>query len=97
MARYVLSPQAHEDLRGLRDYIVQDNPAAARRVLNELREAMRRLAQMPELGHVRQDLAEEALRFWPVRSYLIIYRPDAKPIQIVRVLSGYRDIAELLS
>ena len=46
---------------------------------------------------MREDLAEETLRFWPVRSYLIIYRPDAKPIQIVRVLSGYRDIAELLS
>jgi plasmid stabilization system protein ParE len=96
MARYVLSPRAHEDLRELRDYIAQDNPTAARRVLNELREAMRRLAQMPELGHVREDLADETLRFWPVRSYLIIYRPDAKPIQVVRVLSGYRDIAELL-
>ena len=58
---------------------------------------MRRLAQMPELGHVHQDLVQETLRFWPVRSYLIIYRPDAEPIQIVRVLSGYRDIAELLS
>ena len=33
----------------------------------------------------------------PVRSYLIIYRPEAEPIQIVRVLDGYRDIAELLS
>ncbi len=97
MARYVLSPEAHDDLRELRDYIAQDNPTAARRLLSDLRDAMRRLAEMPELGHVREDLAEEALRFWPVRSYLIIYRPDAKPIQIVRVLSGYRDIAELLS
>jgi toxin ParE1/3/4 len=52
MPRYVLSPQARDDLLELRDYIAQDNPAAARRVLNELREAMRRLAQMPELGHV---------------------------------------------
>jgi hypothetical protein len=32
-----------------------------------------------------------------VRSYLIIYRPEVQPIQIVRVLSGYRDIADLLS
>jgi plasmid stabilization system protein ParE len=32
-----------------------------------------------------------------VRSYLIIYRPEAEPIQIVRVLGGYRDIAQLLS
>jgi plasmid stabilization system protein ParE len=58
---------------------------------------MRRLAEMPELGHFREDLADEPLRFWPVHSYLIIYRPDRKPLEVVRVLSGYRDIAELLS
>jgi plasmid stabilization system protein ParE len=97
MPRYVLSPQARDDLSELRDYIAQDDAAAARRVLNEVREAMRRLAQMPELGHVREDLADETLRFWPVRSYLIICRPEVEPIQIVRVLSGYRDIAQLLS
>lgn len=62
-----------------------------------MRTAMQRLAQMPGIGHVREDLADETLRFLPVRSYLIIYRPDARPIQIVRVVSGYRDIAELLS
>ena len=97
MPRYVLSPQARDDLRDLRDYIARDNPAAARRVLAELRSAIRRLAQMPEIGHIREDLAEETLRFWPVRSYLMIYRPDTQPVQIVRVLSGYRDIADLLS
>ena len=58
---------------------------------------MRRLNKMPALGHRREDLSEEALRFWSVRSYLIVYRADPRPIEIVRVLSGYRDIATLLS
>jgi hypothetical protein len=31
-----------------------------------------------------------------VHSYLVIYRPETRPLQIVRVLSGYRDIATLL-
>lgn len=97
MPRYVLSPEARRDLGDIRDVIAVDDPAAARRVLTELRAAMRRLAEMPELGHVREDLAHETLRFWPVRSYLIIYRPEAQPVQIVRVLSSSRDIADLLS
>ena len=97
MARFVLSPEARDDLRENRDYIARDSAGAARRVLSELRAAMRRLAEMPELGHFREDLADEPLRFWPVHSYLIIYRPDRKPLEVVRVLSGYRDIAELLS
>ena len=43
-------------------------------------------------------LGEGALptvRVWTVHSYLVIYRPDARPLQVVRVLSGYRDIATL--
>lgn len=56
---------------------------------------MRRLAQHPGLGHVRDDLADESLKVRPVHSYLVIYRPDSSPLQVVRVLSGYRDIAAL--
>lgn len=56
---------------------------------------MHRLVDHPGLGHVRDDLADETLRVWPVHSYLVIYRPETTPLQIVRVLSGYRDIAAL--
>jgi plasmid stabilization system protein ParE len=97
VARFVLSPEASDDLREIRDYIARDSTSAARRVLADLRVAMRRLAEMPEIGHVRQDLADEPLRFWPAYSYLIIYRPDSRPLEVVRILSSYRDIAELLS
>ena len=53
---------------------------------------MRRLAANPNLGHLRQDLADEPLRFWQVYSYLVIYRPQAEPLQIVRVLHASRDV-----
>lgn len=96
MPRFVLSREATADLREVHDYIAADDPAAARRVLDDLRTAMHRLAEHPGLGHLREDLADEALRVWTVHSYLVIYRPDARPLQVVRVLSGYRDIAGLL-
>jgi antitoxin ParD1/3/4/toxin ParE1/3/4 len=57
---------------------------------------MRRLAEMPEIGHSRKDLANEPLRFWPVYSYLVIYRPEARPLQVVRVLHGSRDVRRIL-
>jgi hypothetical protein len=31
-----------------------------------------------------------------VRSYLIVYRQGADAVEVVRVLSGYRDVATLL-
>jgi len=30
-----------------------------------------------------------------VYSYLVIYRPETKPLQVVRVVSGYRDVPKL--
>jgi plasmid stabilization system protein ParE len=96
VASFVLSAPATSDLREMHAYIAADDPAAARRVLHDLRDAMHQLAEIPGLGHVRDDLVDESLRVWTVHSYLVIYRPETRPLQIVRVLSGYRDIATLL-
>jgi plasmid stabilization system protein ParE len=96
MSRFVLTPAARADLTEIFDYIAQDSPDAAHRVLEELRAAMKKLARMPDMGHFRRDLASEPLRFWPVYSYLIIYRPEARPIQVVRVLHGARDVRRIL-
>ena len=93
MARYVLSPQGSRGPARCATTSPRNDPPAARRVLNELREAMR-VAEMPDLGHVRQDLAEETLRFW-ARALLPSSSTDP-PIQFVRVLNAYRDVAELL-
>jgi antitoxin ParD1/3/4/toxin ParE1/3/4 len=57
---------------------------------------MSRLAEMPLLGHLRQDLTDEGLRFWQVYSYLIVYRPETRPLQVVRVLHASRDVRRLL-
>ncbi len=92
MSRYRLSPEARADLDEIADTIAMDSPEAALRVAQALRAAARNLAQTPGLGHRRLDLAPEPLRFWQVYSYLIIYRPDHKPLEIVRVLHAARDV-----
>jgi antitoxin ParD1/3/4/toxin ParE1/3/4 len=47
------------------------------------------------LGHRRDDLTTEPLRFWCVYSYLIAYRPDTKPLQIIRIVHGARELGRL--
>ena len=42
------------------------------------------------------SLAASAFRFWPVRSYLIVYRPDTTPVQVVRFWHGARGVPNLL-
>ena len=92
MNPFALTPRARDDLLEIWDYIARDSPDAADRVIGEMRRAMQRLAEMPGMGHVREDLADEALRVWPIYSYLIVYRPETRPLQILRVVSGYRDL-----
>lgn len=98
MTSYGLSPDARQDLIDIVEYIADDNLSAAYRLRDRLFAAFDLLAERPGLGHVRDDLIprESRVRFWAVGTYLVIYRPIGDAIQIVRVLSGYRDIAAIL-
>ena len=60
MPRYVLSQEATGDLHEIHDHVAADDPAAARRVLEDLRTAMHRLADQPGLGHLREERASTA-------------------------------------
>ena len=64
--------------------------------MGALDEAMQRLADNPGIGHLRPDLTDQDVRFWSVFKYLVIYRPETKPLQIARVLHGKRDVKRLL-
>lgn len=96
MADYFYSPEARLDQLEIWEHIAADNVDAADRVEQEIRRSVSMLADNPELGHLRRDLTSKPVRFWTVYSYLLIYDPGARPLEVVRILSGYRDIAALL-
>jgi antitoxin ParD1/3/4/toxin ParE1/3/4 len=83
-------------LAEIRGFIARDEVSAADRLLSQFEAAVRTLSTFPRLGRERLDLADEPLRLWPVESYVVVYRPESKPIQIVRVLHAARDIDRLL-
>jgi antitoxin ParD1/3/4 len=96
MTEFVLTPAAEGDLLKIIEYLEGDNPSAVLKVVDALDDAMQRLADNPGIGHLRPDLTDQDVRFWSVFKYLVIYRPDTKPLQIVRVLHGRRDVKRLL-
>jgi plasmid stabilization system protein ParE len=97
MGRFALTPAARADLVEIAKFIRQQgSPDAAKRVGTELRRAMRQLADMPGMGHIRDDLADESLRVWSVYSYLIVYRPGTNPMQVIRIFHGARDIENII-
>ena len=100
MSGFVLHPDALTDLTEIWEYIATDNPDAADRVLEEIRDAIRALVPFPQVGHIRSDLTSRPLRFHPIRNFLIAYAPDEQPLLVLAVLHGRRNprvIAALLS
>ena len=95
MKRFRLSPEAARDIRESWVYVAEDSIPSARRLRLQIFDACQRLADHPGIGHSRPGLTEKPLLFWPVGSYLIIYKPT-RPIEIVRVVHGARDIPSLV-
>src|SRR5688572_7790365 len=96
MPRYVLTDAAKDDVREIVKYVRARSPQGAKRVRNELRTAMQRLAAFPNIGHLREDLTDEPLRFWSVYSYLIVYRAEQRPLEVIAIVHGARDVERVL-
>src|SRR5919108_6414098 len=85
---FALHPLAAQDITEIWEYIADDNPLAARRVREEIHNAIRALVAFPNQGHKRPDLTSRPLRFILVRGYLIAYAPDEEPLWVVAVMHG---------
>ena len=96
MSGYVLGSDAELDLNAIWEYIADDNVDAADRWIGKLFDAFDALGRSPRMGHRREDLTSYPVLFWPVGSYLVIYRADRNPIEIVAVTQGSRDIPAFL-
>lgn len=96
MGEYILAPAAQRDLEEIWEFIAADSLDAADRWVDKLEKAMDLLADIPTFGHTRKDLTDKPVLFWSVGRYLIIFRPEKQLLEIVRVLSAYRDVSRLL-
>ncbi len=96
MSAYVLSTDAALDLEDIWEYIATDSVDAADRLVGDPFDALEALARTPGMGHKRQDLTAYSVLFWPVGSYLVIYRAERVPGEVVAVTHGSRDIPAFL-
>jgi plasmid stabilization system protein ParE len=98
-APFEFTPQATEDLDAIWWFIAKDNLDAANRVETAIVASCRRLARYPLMGSRRQDITPLPVRFRTVPkfpNYVIVYRPETVPLQVVAVLHGRRDLKAAL-
>lgn len=94
--RYVLSPEAALDLAEIWGTIRRRaSHETANRVEALILEKVALLSRSPGIGHARPDWTDLNVRFFPVFSYLIVYRV-ARPLQVIAIVHGNRDVKEFL-
>jgi plasmid stabilization system protein ParE len=97
MTRLLITRRAFRDLAQIWLYIATDSDSAADRVREELISEMKRLAEMPGMGHQRSDVSNTTYRFWRVYSYIIAYRVQGERLYVSRVLHGAQDFRRVFN
>jgi plasmid stabilization system protein ParE len=98
--RFRFSRRALAELNEIVAYIAEDSPPAGLRVRESIFSACEKLGRQPGMGHRREDITRDDVRFWNVRGrFLIVYREVAGPVpvQIVRIFRAGRDVKAALS
>lgn len=81
--------EALADLRGIKDYIGRDNPAAARRVVKAIRDGVDILKDHPGVGRPGRlaGTRELVIRHYP---FIVAYRQAESALQILAVVHTSR-------
>ncbi|HUW25184.1 MAG TPA: type II toxin-antitoxin system RelE/ParE family toxin [Gallionella sp.] len=79
MPRLIWSPSALQDVRHIHHFLFEKNPAAANEAVSVIRNAVKIIAQHPEIGRPAAEMEPE-FREWPIpfggSGYLALYRFD---------------------
>ena len=94
MASVLRTAQANGDLVEIWLYVAAENPQAADRLLATIDAKCEMLAKFPEMGQRCDELAP-SLRCFSAGNYVIFFRPVDAGIEVIRVVSGARDIESL--
>lgn len=95
--QFRLTEPAIRDIEQIADYIARESGLAqADRFLTRLDAKFSKIAKFPNLGRQRNEILP-GLRSFPMEQYLILYILVNQDVDILRVVSGYRDLSALLT
>ncbi len=96
MANYSISEEAIRDLDEISDYFASRSIEAGERFVKRFADKCKNLVKFPNIGRIYTEILPN-LRGIPLDGYIILYQVVQKDVEIVRVVSGYRDLESLFS
>lgn len=94
MSRLRYTSSAWEDLNEILEYIAADNLTAADRWLEKIQQRCKLIAQNPDMGQLRPEFGS-GIRTVSVGRFVIFHRLTNDTLEIVRIISGDRNITSL--
>lgn len=97
MIDFVLTELAEQDLNDLWEYLADRDIEAADRVVQEILDVLRGLAQKRLFGHPRPDLTGKPVHFKLVEGrYALVYRTDRSPLTVICIAGATQDLSMIL-
>lgn len=90
---------AEKDLLGIVDFIADDDPGAALKILNKIKVGTARLDHSPRRGCIVPELLRQGIsryREIVIKPWRLIYRIEEKMVYVVSVIDGRRNVEDVL-
>ena len=88
--KVIWTEQALMRLVEIQDFVVRANPTAAERLIHRIVERGDGLSKFPEMGRTVPELPGTGIREIIEGHYRIVYRIQAKVVQVLTVFEGHR-------
>ncbi len=97
-AGYRLGRTAENELAEILLYVAEQSGVdRALHVHAKFVEAFEHLAGMPGSGSKRTEITGDAVRWWRVFDWVVLYYPESSPLTILRIIHGARDLDRILN
>jgi toxin ParE1/3/4 len=95
--RFRLTEPAIQDIEEIVDYIAQQSGLEqSENFLSKLESKFSKLVTFPLIGRKRDEILTN-IRTIPLDNYVILYLPIGGDIEILRIVSGYRNLSTLFT
>jgi toxin ParE1/3/4 len=91
MSRYIISDEAIDDLDRISEYFLQNNLETGEQFIQAFNAKCLQLISFPKMGRSYSQIRSN-VRGVILRGFIIFYQTETVEIEILRVVSGRRDL-----
>ena len=90
---------AENDLKGIVEYIAEDSPANALKILKKIKQKTSSLSTLPERGRIVPELQDQGILIYReliIPPWRIIYRISEMKVYVLSVLDARQNVEDIL-